>query len=178
MNRFNMNLSGLDHSNHYFDWKPDSIVFKSTWGAESCSWKYSNSTYIPRPGNENLRINLHLFNASAPLNHQDAELILNSFVTGIGSTGIPGENATIFPNPTEKGCIIDIRSEVLQDIEIGLTDLQGTMFRKLLSGKLTPGNNRIEWNGNTMNGNPVPRGLYILSIKDKTNTHFFKILKN
>lgn len=177
IDRFDMNLSGLDHSVHLLDWSPDSLIFKSTWGNSSYSWKYTNSTYIPAPGNENVRINLHLFYGSPPSDHLNAEIILNSFITAIKEQGHPAEQVKIFPNPFEQNCLIEIRSDSYKDVEIGILDLKGKLLGIVYHDKIIKGPNRIEWKGNAGNGKLVQPGLYLIYIKDKTGTRYFKLIK-
>ncbi len=177
VNRFDMNLTGIDHSVHCFDWTSDSIIFKSTWGDSSYTWKYLNSTYIPVPANENIRINFHLFSGTPPSDNQPAELILNSFMTTIDKHGDKNTHVSIFPNPVEQGCQIEILSERPKDIEIGIIDLQGKFLRKVFAGKLKVGSNRFEWNGRTENEKRIKPGLYLIYIREKSETNYYKIVK-
>jgi len=177
IDRFDMNLSGLDHSVHSLDWSPDSLILKSTWGNSSHLWKYTNTNFIPAPGNENVRINLHLFYGAPPSDHLNAELILNSFMTAIGDQKLPAENVKIFPNPCEQNCLMEIQSDRYKDVEIGILDLQGKLLKLVFHGKISKGPNRTEWDGNTGNGKPVQPGLYFIYVKDETETRYFKIIK-
>ncbi|MEI7499265.1 MAG: T9SS type A sorting domain-containing protein [Bacteroidota bacterium] len=177
INRYNMNLTGLDHSVHYFDWTADSIVFKSIWGDSTFSWKYSNPDYIPTPGNENIRVNLHLLNGKPPSDNMNSEFVLNSFITNIIEPGNVNKDIKIFPNPIQRGCMIDIQSSSIKDIEIAIVTLQGKLIRKLFFGKIAIGSTRIEWDGRTENGKLVQPGLYLICFKDKIETKYFKIIK-
>ena len=81
--RFKTQLTDAD-SVHYFDWKRNSILFKSVFGSDPergvviSSYKYTGS-YIPPPGNEKPRISLWLMNGLAPSNSLEAEVIIKKF---------------------------------------------------------------------------------------------------
>jgi hypothetical protein len=177
MNRFNMNLTGFDHSVHFFDWSADSIIFKSVWGDSFYTWSYMNTNYIPTPGNEQVRMNFHLLNGAPPSDHMPAEFVLNSFITGIGEADHGGKQARVFPNPMLQGCLIDIQSTVAMDVEVGVVDLKGNYLKKVFRGKLSAGSNRVEWDGKIEHGKPLQPGFYFIFIKDMVETRYFKIIK-
>ncbi len=177
LHRFNMNLTGIDHSVHLFDWKAESLTFQSEWGSNSHSWKFTNSTAIPAPANENVRINLHLLNGAPPSNQINAELILNSFLLNTGKPEAITEDIKIFPNPTEQGCLIEILSDRVKDTEIDIVNLQGKLIREIYLGKIHPGSTRISWDGMTENGKSVQPGLYFICIRDKFEIKYFIIIK-
>ncbi len=133
-NRFNMNLMGIDHSLHSFDWTSDSILFISVWGDSSYSWKYTNQTYIPLPGNENLRINFWLYQATPPSDTMNAEFIVNSFITNKGYD-ISGNFK--YNNP-ENTSLDNIEVFLLYDsipVDSMITDINGFyMFHQVFNG--------------------------------------------
>jgi len=175
--RFNMDLTGIGHSEHLFDWRPDSILFKSSWGSDSCSWSYKQQGQIPLPGNENVRINLYLYQGLAPANQFDGELILNSFVSGTCEIRNTGGRVSIFPNPVEEGCTIDYFSDHSGDLEIVIMNLQGLPLARICSGAMAAGKNRFAWDGNSGNGRALPPGMYLLSCRDQAVTRYFKVVK-
>ncbi len=69
---------------HFFDWKPTSIDFRSSYGhslepkAEDIihSWTYTGEN-IPPDSNERLKINLWLFRGNPPVNMEEAEIIID-----------------------------------------------------------------------------------------------------
>ena len=176
-NRFNMNLAGISHSVHGFTWYSDSIVFKSSWGSSSYAWKYTNQTYIPAPGNENVRINLWLYYGRPPTDARNAELILNSFITNIEEPGSAGDQIRIFPNPVEQGCRIEIQSDRAKDMDICIIDLRGCVIRKVYSGRLTAGSNTIEWDGLTTQSQSAQPGFYLVCLSNKFETRYLKIIR-
>jgi len=177
MNRFNMNLTGIDHSVHYFDWTADSITFRSTWGDSFHDWTFERTGHIPVPGNENVRINFHLFMGKPPTDNESAVFILNSFVAGDKEQATTKEMIKIFPNPVEYECLIDMFSEQSKELEVGVIDLRGNLIKKVFQGKLAAGNNRMNWDGKTSAGNPISPGLYFIYFRYGSETSYRKIIK-
>lgn len=65
-------------STHSFDWKSTSVTFQSSSGNLVSSWVYAGDT-VPPKGNENVRINLWLFQTYPPASGQPVEVIIDSF---------------------------------------------------------------------------------------------------
>ncbi|MFZ4522576.1 MAG: FlgD immunoglobulin-like domain containing protein [Bacteroidales bacterium] len=177
INRFNMTLTGLSHSIHTFDWTSDSIVFKSSWGDFTHSWKYTDQASIPSPGNENVRINFWLLNGIPPSDNRNAELILNTFVTNTAEHGHLTEQVKVFPNPVESGCTIDVHSSGVNEAAISITDIYGNHVKELFAGKLIIGLNRIEWDGMNQHGQPLQPGLYIICVRNIQEIRYVKLIK-
>ena len=76
----------LSQSTHEFNWQSASIAFQSIVGLLGTpsqgpvvqQWTYPG-TDNPVPGGENARVNLWLYNGSAPTNGQPVEVIINRF---------------------------------------------------------------------------------------------------
>jgi hypothetical protein len=177
MHRFDMDLTGIDHSVHSFAWKSDSIVFTSIWGDSAHSWKYTNPVYLPEPGKENIRINLWLINGWPPSDNLNTEVILNSVYTDIPDSRFKNCQVNVYPNPMNNGCKIEIQSDISTDAEILIIDFYGNNIRRVFTGKIAPGSNKIYWDGNTELGQPVPPGLYFIHYWTKNDTRHFKIVK-
>ena len=177
LNRFNMNLTGIDRSVHLFDWSPEALYFKSTWGTSATSWTVNASFGIPVPGNENIRINFWLMNGLAPSNGLNSELVLNSYSTGLTEQRENPDRAGVFPNPFEKGCTIDIPSVHEENTEISIFNLQGKIIRTVFRGKLHPGSNRFEWDGKDGSGRTIQPGMYLIGVKGESETRFLKVVK-
>jgi hypothetical protein len=86
IHRFDTQLRQVD-STHSFEWRENSIVFKSVQGVDIDSpdsgqlidlWVYTGRD-IPRPGNENARINLWLFGGNPPISDSSVEVIIKKF---------------------------------------------------------------------------------------------------
>jgi len=76
----------VSNSTHFFTWESNRVSFQSQRGAYSLnpnptnvlsSWTYSLLT--PQTGDENVRLNLWLFNGSAPSKGNEVEAIIRSF---------------------------------------------------------------------------------------------------
>lgn len=65
-------------STHSFDWKSTSVTFQSSSGNLVSSWVYAGDA-VPPKGNENVRINLWLFNGARPTNKLPVEVIIDRF---------------------------------------------------------------------------------------------------
>ena len=83
---FNIELNG-NYSTHIFDWRPDNVFFQSIHGhypsppAEEYiieSWDYTGDD-IPPIGQENVRINLWLFQGNPPSDSDEAEIVITAF---------------------------------------------------------------------------------------------------
>jgi hypothetical protein len=65
---------------HSFRWTKNSITFASSSGGNSLQqWNYTRRNGVPKPGGENPRINLWLFQGAAPQNGQPVEVIVSQF---------------------------------------------------------------------------------------------------
>ncbi len=66
-------------STHRFTWSPGQITWESR-DSNSAIGQYSYSgTDVPKPGDERVRLNLWLFNGSAPTDGQPVEVVVGSF---------------------------------------------------------------------------------------------------
>jgi len=65
---------GLSSGQHSFEWRSDKVMFQSageTWTLTAPD--------VPRPGRENVRLNLWLFKGLQPTNGSEAEVVISSF---------------------------------------------------------------------------------------------------
>ena len=78
--------AGVTNSTHSFVWETNRVTFQSQRGSYTPSpaptniirtWTYPLD--VPQSGDENIRINLWLFNGAAPTDHQEIEVIIKSF---------------------------------------------------------------------------------------------------
>ena len=94
--------------------------------------------------------------------------------TGIQDNSISNTNA--YPNPFTQNTILEFEAAESGDLQLQITDLNGrTVLHKdvfAISGK-----NNILWDATDANGNALPSGLYIATIKTQTGTQAFKLLK-
>jgi Zn-dependent metalloprotease len=67
------------------------------------------------------------------------------------------------PNPFNSAVAIDF-STPFEDAKLEVFDLLGRKVTTLADGGMTPGNNRIVWNGADSDGNPVASGTYLIKL--------------
>lgn len=71
---------GYTSSSHSFRWSSRSVAFlSSSAGNPLKQWSYTRRAGIPKPGGENARINLWLFQGAAPQNALPVEVIISKF---------------------------------------------------------------------------------------------------
>jgi len=174
IDRFNIDLTGINYSDHNFIWSQDTVYFHSVWGSNSHSWTRSGAG-VPVPGNENFRINFYL-DSVPPTNYEPAELILNSFITGISEIKSEHFNPFIYPNPFQEECFIDLNDVDFQNIDIQIFNIQGILLKKLYSG--TNNEKKIfNWDGKDANNREVGPGVYFIRISSNDKTKTLKICK-
>jgi hypothetical protein len=80
--------AALTNSTHCFDWETNRISYRALRGSYSpdppatnviSTWVFANAVDVPQTGDENVRINLWLFNGDPPTSGQDVEFIVKSF---------------------------------------------------------------------------------------------------
>jgi hypothetical protein len=177
INRFTMDPEGLETSTHSFQWLPGSVLFSSHWGDSSYSWNYTNQTYLPTPGSENLRINLWLMNGTAPADGQDAELILNSYITGTRPVNKTVSHLEVFPNPFDDKCTIEFFSVGSRAAEIFIFDMQGRLVRNFFIGSIPTDRGMVLWDGRTAENELISSGIYLVCFRDQNKQEYCKILK-
>lgn len=78
--------AGQTNSTHLFSWETNRVTFQSLRGAYAAppaasnivsSWVYTNT--VPPAGDENVRLNLWLYQGQAPANTNEAEVVIGSF---------------------------------------------------------------------------------------------------
>ena len=177
LHRFNMNLTGCDHSVHTIDWRPDSISFSSRWGSNSHSWKYERKSGIPDPGFENIRINFWLISGLPPTDFRNAELILNSFAAGTDDHAEDPAKMAVYPNPSGTGVTIGLTVKTPGNTLVEIRTLQGIVVKKLFSGYLHPGYFKFQWDEKNEDQNTVPPGLYLVYFHNESASHVAKMVK-
>jgi hypothetical protein len=78
--------AGQTNSTHLFTWETNRVSFQSQRGPYApnpapanviSNWSYTLT--VPRTGDENIRLNLWLFNGAAPTDNHEVEVVINSF---------------------------------------------------------------------------------------------------
>jgi hypothetical protein len=76
-----------------------------------------------------------------------------------------------YPNPFTDHVTIELGKDAE---EVTITDVMG---RVIYSRKIDKGENLMVWNGKDGNGNILPAGMYIVTVKTTTDKTMIKILK-
>jgi len=78
--------AGLTNSTHSFVWETNRVSFQCQTGAYSAaatnliaSYAFTNAAAVPQSGDENVRLNLWLFQGNPPTDTNEVEVILKSF---------------------------------------------------------------------------------------------------
>jgi len=131
---FALNLSG-EYSTHKYIWNSSNIFFQSYHGHSATlpspdnlisEWTYTGNN-IPPVGNERLHINFWLMGGHAPINQQDAELVVKAvFVPSSSSIPVQeGKNEIrIFPNPVFDKLYVQL-PENSQDCKVSFYNSKG-----------------------------------------------------
>jgi flagellar hook assembly protein FlgD len=56
-----------------------------------------------------------------------------------------------------------------EQVNISIFDLKGNLISNLIDNIYTPGNYSVIWNGENINGNAVPSGLYFYQLKTSSD---------
>lgn len=173
---FALNLLN-DSSTHTFTWESNSIFFQSYQGYQSTlpstenlisEWNYTGNN-IPPAGNERLHINFWLFGGHAPVNQQDAELVIKAVsvpgVTSVNETTVL-KGMNVLPNPFYDKFTIEIHEYVL-DGEIFMLNLSGqVILKQAITGRravIEPGK--------------FPPGIYFVKIIHNKEVEIQKIIR-
>ena len=78
--------SGVVPSSYSFQLNPAAVDFYAAQGtnaqpamSQSVIRQWSDTTTVPQPGNQNVRLNVWLFNSAPPLNGQPVDVVVNNF---------------------------------------------------------------------------------------------------
>jgi len=166
----------LNLSTHGFVWRPDSIDFVSAKGHLSgipsdsiiYSWRYKRPT-VPRPGKENVRINLWLNNGRPPSDNRDVEVVIAKFEydtrTSVNEQYItPIRKYALlqnYPNPFNPSTTIRFEIPKPLHVTIKIYDVFGREVRTLVDHKFTAGMFTEIWDGKNNEHSPVASGMYL-----------------
>jgi hypothetical protein len=83
---------------------------------------------------------------------------------------------TVFPNPFNNTCKLNIYSEQVNDLEITIFDISGRIVKNLINNEILPGNSQFTWDTVDNKGNPVATGTYFYLIKLDNKKYTGKLL--
>ncbi len=173
---FAVNLIG-DYSTHRFIWNSNNIYFQSYHGHYPnlpspdnliSEWTYTGKN-IPPVGNERLHINFWLMGGHAPVNQQDAELVVKAvFVPS--SSSIPVQEVSdeilVFPNPVVDKLNVQL-PENSQDCKVSIYNSSG---RKIVEQSAIKGKTEFDFG-------KYPAGVYYLKVFNNLSVEVIRIAK-
>ena len=80
-----------------------------------------------------------------------------------------------FPNPFNPKTNLGFRLDHTQTISLSLFDLQGRELVSLLNATFPAGTHRITWDGRDRQGNPLPSGVYLVSLDSDQSRSIQKV---
>ena len=188
---FPMTLS-TDSSTHLFDWQPSSIFFRSLHG--HCSdplntsynikeWQYTGSDIPAEDENLRMHINLWLFRGQPPAQGEEIEFIIaDADLPESTALEIESEEAIPssfsleqnFPNPFNSETFIRYSAEKAGLVNVSIFSISGREVKRLIDGRIVPGNYQAKWDGTNNSGLPVSSGIYLTRLKADKNELFSK----
>ena len=94
--------------------------------------------------------------------------------TSIRTKNEISENLSVFPNPFVQTLSISVPGMVGTNAEISITDIQGRLIsQKKISLNQLP----LHWDGCNNEGNPVPKGVYLIKAETAGKSYFAKVIK-
>jgi hypothetical protein len=71
--------------------------------------------------------------------------------------------AGLAPNPSSDTVELELGIARAEDVTIEVYDVAGSLVRRLVSGRVTPGPLRVSWDGMVVGGRRAPPGIYVVS---------------
>ena len=173
LHRYDMDLTGIAVSTHFFTWTESSVTFQSTWGSSTESWTYAGID-VPKSGLEKIDINLWLRGGSAPTDGMEAEFIIGDFrFTPLplsnegGTASIPQQVLHVFPNPSSGQFQLMLPETGTFPLTLEVFDLQGKQIAS--NAFLNPSQ---EYSLDLSSHRP---GIYFIKVKGERHTWIHRI---
>ncbi|MBM3321506.1 MAG: T9SS type A sorting domain-containing protein [Candidatus Eisenbacteria bacterium] len=185
LHRFPIRLGTDDRTIHYFTWAPDTLLFWSRWvDSETSEWKGESWLFVgdgvPRPGGENPRINLWLYEGNAPESRVEALVTRFEFVSrgAVGLEGGGGFAPSLLhrldanrPNPFRGATEIRFVLGTSADVNLSIYNVLGQKVRTLLSEEMPSGAHAAEWDGTDDTGAGCASGAYFYRMEAGGEAH-------
>ena len=172
---FSLNLSG-DYSTHKYIWNSSNIYFESYHGHSAAlpspdklisQWTYTGNN-IPPVGKERLHINFWLMGGHAPVNQQDAELVIKAvFVPSASSIQVQevSNEIQIFPNPVSDKLFVQLPDNLMGS----MVSIYNPSGHKILVKEAIKENIEFDFS-------KLPSGIYYLKTVNEQMIGFSKIV--
>ena len=85
--------------------------------------------------------------------------------------------AGAYPNPFVNQTAFRFQLLQCQPVSINVYNFAGNLVSPLLNEQLEAGQHAVNWDGRMQNGNPVPKGMYILRFQQGNAIQSIKIIK-
>ncbi len=169
----------IDSSTHSYHWTGDSIFFLSGRGHQSFppfdsvlgQWTYTKRSGIPEPGCERVTLNLWLFEAEAPSDGVEPEVVFRDF-RHFSPFWVHEYDATSRirlwqnePNPFRAKTALRFETSASEDVSLAVFDVAGRRIRGLTSGLEPAGLHQASWDGLDDSGSTVPAGIYFCRLE-------------
>ena len=170
----------LSLSTHSFIWRSDSVDFFSAKGHHQAvpppdsiiySWRYKRN--VPKPGKENVRINLWLNNRRPPSDNKDVEVVITKFEYDT-RTSVNEPNRTPilsysllqnYPNPFNPSTTIHFEIPKPSHVTIKIYDVFGREVSTLVDRKFSAGIFTEIWDGNDNEHSSTASGMYLMRMQ-------------
>lgn len=83
----------------------------------------------------------------------------------------------VWPNPTGGGMTVAFDLPASAQVEVGVFDVAGRLVRKLRSGSLGAGPQRVAWDGRDGAGGAAPSGVYFVRVSDGARTRVARLVR-
>lgn len=170
------NLAGKK-STHKFTWSKQNIFYQSYFGHYASlpsvdsliqQWNYTGS-YNPPVGNERLHINFWLFQGHAPVNQQEAELVVKSVVVPANTDILDLPVSTgmkISPNPFKDTISVEL-PRICDECMLSVSNANGVEILKMpLTASMTE-----------INLGAFPSGIYFAKLIHNQDVEVVKIVR-
>jgi len=87
------------------------------------------------------------------------------------------ENILIYPSPFSDACIIRINTKGEQKVSADIYNGNGVKLKTLFNNEVIENEISVIWTGNDEDGNPLPEGIYFVSVNSSGKTTSEKIVK-
>ncbi|MCF8301760.1 MAG: T9SS type A sorting domain-containing protein [Bacteroidales bacterium] len=85
---------------------------------------------------------------------------------------------SIHPNPMSNLTTIEYALKEKGEVSIQIYDQHGKLIDHLVNEEKAAGSHQVRWNGTSINGTPVPAGVYLVKIETKGITETEKLIIN
>lgn len=90
---------------------------------------------------------------------------------------LPEVTFASYPNPFTDEVNFNLTTNIVEDVDIHILDINGNEIKSIYNGRLKRNNNKLSWDGTNHNGDRMRSGTYFLDVNYKNKTFTEKIVK-